>query len=72
MASAVVSSSPERRSALEPLYALDPRTGASIEVFYADAVLAKSFCRREGWFWWSCHPGSLPDAPPTGHLAAAT
>ena len=47
----------------EPLYDFDPRTGAAIEVFYADDLLAKSFGTRPGWFWWSCRRGSLPDGP---------
>ena len=46
MARAVISD-PKRRPALEPLYEdIDPRTGASIEVFYADRVLAGSFGTR--------------------------
>jgi len=56
----------ERRDANEPLYDVDPRTGAAIEVFYADEVLAKSFGTRTGWFWWSCRRGFLPDGQPTG------
>jgi hypothetical protein len=50
MARAIVTSNPEQRPASEPLYDLDPRTGATIEVFYADRVLAKSFGVRRGWF----------------------
>jgi hypothetical protein len=66
MARAVISD-PKRRSAFEPLYDIDPRTGASIEVFYADRVLAGSFgTRGAGWCWWACQPGCLPDAPPVG------
>ena len=61
----------ERRSAYEPLYVIDPRTGASIEVFYADRVLAKSFSTRPGWFWWACRPGCLPDGLPTGAFATS-
>jgi hypothetical protein len=62
----VVGSELERRAAYEPLYDVDPRTGDSIEVFYADRVLAKSFGRNSGWFWWSCRRGRLPDDLPTG------
>jgi hypothetical protein len=50
----------------EPLYDVDPRTGAAVEIFYADDVLAKSFGTRPGWFWWSCRRGFLPDGQPTG------
>jgi hypothetical protein len=61
MARAIISK-PEQRPRLEPLYDTDPRTGATIEVFYADRVLAKSFDRGTGWFWWSCRRGFLPGA----------
>jgi hypothetical protein len=68
-------SDPMRRAAYGPLYDIDPRTGASIEVSYADGVLARSFgTRGAGWFWWSCKCGCLPTVPPkgpfgTGYLA---
>ena len=39
------------QAAYEPLYDVDPRSGATIEVFYADRVLAKSFGTRARWFW---------------------
>ena len=39
MARAVISD-PKRRTAFEPLYDLDPQTGASVEIFYADRALA--------------------------------
>lgn len=60
-----------QRDPHEPLYDVDPRTGAAIEVFYADNVLAKSFGTRPGWFWWSCRRGSLPDGLPTGPFATS-
>jgi len=67
MALAIMTPKAERRAVYEPLYATDPHTGASIEIFYADGVLARSFnARGAGWFWWSCQPGFLPDAPPIG------
>ena len=65
MARAISTSKPARQAACEPLYDIDARTGASIEVFYADPVLAKSFGARGGWFWWSCLPGYLPEYPPS-------
>ncbi len=43
MARAILTSTMKQRPQYEPLYDIDPRTGASIEVFYADRVLAKSF-----------------------------
>ena len=43
----------------EPFYDVDPRTGASVEVFYADRVLAKSFGGQgPGCYCWSCQVGS--------------
>ena len=70
MARAIVTSV-ERRAIGEPLYDKDPQTGASIEVFRADAVLAQSFGARGGWCWWSCLPGCLPDTPPHGPFATS-
>jgi hypothetical protein len=65
MARAVISD-PKRRAAFEPIYDHDPHTGVSLEVFFADHWLARSFSTRSGWFWWHCKPGCLPDMPPTG------
>ena len=60
MARAVICD-PKRRTTYEPLYDIDPQTGASVEVFYADCALAESFgARGEGWFWWDCQPACLP------------
>jgi hypothetical protein len=71
MARAIVSRM-ERRPAYEPLYDIDPRTGASIEVFYADRVLAESFgTGGAGWCWWACQPGCLPEGPPIGPFATS-
>jgi hypothetical protein len=66
-----VISDPKRRAACEPLYEIDPRSGVSIEVFYADRVLAGSFGTRSGWFWWTFQRGFLPDGPPTGPFATS-
>lgn len=70
MARAVISDS-KRRPQCEPLYDMDPQTGASVEVFFADRVLAESFGRGTGWFWWTCQHGSLPDGLPTGPFATS-
>ena len=48
MARAVISD-PKRGTAHEPLYDIDPQTGATVEIFYADRALAKSFCAPAGW-----------------------
>jgi hypothetical protein len=67
MARAVITANSEQRSTFEPLYAISKRTGASIEVFYCDRVLAQSFgTLGTGWFHWLCQPGSLPECPPIG------
>ncbi len=71
MARAVICD-PKRRTAYEPLYDTDPQTGASVEVFYADRTLAGSFgARGDGWFWWACQLGHLPDGPPIGPFATS-
>ena len=67
----VMISDPKRYTAYEPLYDIDPKTGASVEIFYADRVLAMSFGTRVGWFWWRCTPGSLPEVPPIGPFATS-
>lgn len=71
MARAIITSRPERRAAYEPLYEINRSTGAVIEVFYADAVLARSFGARGGWCWWSCSPGCLPGTRPHGPFATS-
>jgi hypothetical protein len=72
MARAVVTSNPERRPAFEPMYAIDAQTGATIEIFFADLVLASSFqAFGPGWFHWRCRPGCLPECPPAGPFDTA-
>ncbi|MGA2891325.1 MAG: hypothetical protein ABSE22_00555 [Xanthobacteraceae bacterium] len=57
-------SDPKRRVTYEPLYDIDPRTGANIEVFYADPALAESIGKAgPGWFWRACQRGDLPNGP---------
>ncbi len=68
MACAIIAAT---RPAYEPLYDVDPHTGASIEVFHADKALAASFGRCSGWFWWKCWPGCLPDDEPRGPFPTA-
>jgi hypothetical protein len=60
------------RPRYESIYDRDLRTGATIEVFFADRVLAQSFgASAAGWFWWSCQPGCLPVELPTGPFATS-
>jgi hypothetical protein len=71
MARAVVCD-PKRRAINEPLYDVDQRTGATVEVFYADGVLARSFgASGPGWFCWTCRPGCLPEEMPAGPFATS-
>ena len=67
MARAIVAT--EQRAAFEPLYDIDPRTGASIEVFYCDGTLARAFGGEPGWYWWGCYAGCLPDSDAVGPFA---
>ena len=69
MARAILISEKVQRPQYEPFYDIDPRTGATIEVFFADWALAKCFGTQPGWFWWSCQSGSLPHELPTGPFA---
>jgi hypothetical protein len=71
MARAVISN-PTRHAAYEPLYDVDPRTGATVEVFYAERVLAHSFgARGTGWFWWTWQRSCLPDDVPIGPFGSS-
>jgi hypothetical protein len=55
---------PRQRSRREPLFDVHPRTGTSIEVFYADLTLETFGRCGAGWFWWSSRYG----LPPVGSL----
>jgi hypothetical protein len=55
----------------EPLYDINPRTGACIEVFYADRTLETFGRCGAGWFWWSRRRGCSPDGSPTGPFATS-
>jgi hypothetical protein len=53
----------------EPLYDVDPSTGAMIEVFFADRVFAG--LAGTGWYWWSCKVGGVPAWPPVGPFSTS-
>jgi hypothetical protein len=58
-----------QRSAHEPLYDINPRTGAWVEVFYADSS-PETFGRGgAGWFWWSGRCGCPREGSPMGPFA---
>jgi hypothetical protein len=59
---------PSRR---DPLYDIDPETGVSIEVFYADRTLETFGRRGAGWFWWPRQRGCSPDGSATGPFATS-
>ena len=50
----------------EPLFDIDPRTGAAIEVFYADRALETFGRCGAGWFWWSVFGRSSSAGSPAG------
>jgi hypothetical protein len=59
-------SNPRQRAPHEPLFDVHPRTGASIEVFYADRTLETFGKCGAGWFWWLRRRGCAPDGSATG------
>ena len=52
-----------------PLYDINPLTGISIEVFYADNRLVTFGRGGSGWFWWFRQRGFAPAGPATGPFA---
>jgi hypothetical protein len=64
-------SNPTRTARHEPLYDVHPRTGASIEVFYADRTLETFGKGGAGWFWWSRRRGFAPDGQATGPFSTS-
>jgi hypothetical protein len=66
-----VTSNPNQRARHEPLYDVDPRTGATIEVFYADRALETFGRCGAGWFWCSRRRGFSPDGRATGPFATS-
>ena len=55
----------------EPLYDINPQTGACIEVFYADRTLETFGWRGAGWFWQSRRRGWSPAGPAIGPFATS-
>jgi hypothetical protein len=48
------------------IFDVNPVTGATFEVFYADDALQTLGLRRAGWFWWSRRRGFSPESPAVG------
>jgi hypothetical protein len=65
------SSNPRQRGRREPLFDVHPRTGVSIEIFYADRTLETFGKCGAGWFWWSRRRGFSPEGPATGPFATS-
>jgi hypothetical protein len=55
----------------EPIYDIDPRTGAAIEVFYADRTLETFGRCGPGWFWWQRRRGLAPEGERMGPFATS-
>jgi hypothetical protein len=53
-------------AAHEPLFDINPQTGVSIEVFYADRSLETFGRCGAGWFWWLRRRGCSPEGPARG------
>lgn len=57
----------------------DPHALPDVEVFFISAapdhallysiVTGGDMIQAEGWYWWSCFPGCLPDSDPIGPFA---
>ena len=52
-----------------PFFDIHLRTGAAIEVFYADRALETFGRCGAGWFWWVRQRGCSPAGPATGPFA---
>lgn len=60
----------KQRAQREPL--IEVTSNRTVEVFYADCALARSFgLDGAGWAWWSCMNGLTPESLPIGPFATA-
>ena len=71
MAPQTLPAGPGRHPGREPLFDVDPRTGASIEVFYADRMLETLGSGDIGRFRWPRRRGFSPDGAATGPFATS-
>lgn len=62
---------PKQRARLEPLFDLHPRTGVSIEVFFANRTMETFGRCGAGWFWQVRRRGFAPEGSPTGPFATS-
>jgi hypothetical protein len=61
-----MTTSSDRRYQHESLFDVDPVTGFSVEVFYADRTLETFGRGGVGWFWWPRRRGFAPTGPVVG------
>lgn len=56
----------------DPARESDPHALPDVEVFYVPESEAVDWdwqdmgAGAEGWYWWTCFPGCLPDGDPSG------
>ena len=50
----------------DPRRESDPHALPDVETFYASETSDIGFETGEGWYYWSCFPGCLPDSDPMG------
>jgi hypothetical protein len=67
----MASTSDPQRPCHEPLYDIDPQTGSTIEVFYANRTLETFGRGGAGWFWWPRKRGCSPDGSSTGPFSTS-
>ena len=67
----MVPTSCPQHPAREPVYDINPLTGISIEVFYADRTLETFGRGGAGWFWWSRRRGCSSDGMATGPFSTS-
>jgi hypothetical protein len=60
------SSIDRRHQKYAPLFDVDPVTGLTIEVFFADRTLETFGAGGAGWFWCSRRRGFAPNGPAKG------
>jgi len=57
-----------QRPRREVLYDINPETGISFEIFYANRTLETFGRAGAGWFWWPRRRGFMPDGPAWGQF----
>jgi hypothetical protein len=61
----------QQQTRLDPIFDVNPLTGVSIEVFYADRALETFGRCGSGWFWCSRRRGHPSGGPPIGPFATS-